>query len=319
MSDCKYHIELDGSGDTSHALMLELVGATKRVLDVGCATGYFAQALTAAGNTVSGVEYDAEAAEAARPHLKDLVVGDLEALDLVKEFGEHAFDVVVFGDVLEHLRDPVPVLRQAHKLLAPNGSVIISVPNVAHGDVRLALLAGQFPYGKLGLLDETHTRFFTRDNLDTFLRASGFAAVDVRRTIAPLFGTELPVRPEDYDPAVVAQVQADPESMTYQFVLRALPENALTVEPGLTRRLDQQRARLTELESSIDTLREAGRAAAAERDALAVRVAGQDKELAGLQARCAELAAEQEAIHRTKLWRASRAPRRIYGKLRHRG
>src|SRR5665648_1008225 len=62
--------------NTSHAQIIDLIGGNKTVLDVGCATGYLAQALRARGCTVSGVEYDAEAAEMARPHLDLLVVGD---------------------------------------------------------------------------------------------------------------------------------------------------------------------------------------------------------------------------------------------------
>ena len=60
----KYDTELDpANANTSHAQILDLVGGNKRVLDIGCATGYLARALVAQGCTVSGVEYDADAAE----------------------------------------------------------------------------------------------------------------------------------------------------------------------------------------------------------------------------------------------------------------
>src|SRR3954454_17965195 len=107
----KYDTDVDPASNTSHAPMLRLVGGNKTVLDVGCATGYLARALRENGCKVSGVEYDPAAAAEAAPALEKLVVGDLEQLDLVEEFAGEVFDVIVFGDVLEHLRDPIPLLR----------------------------------------------------------------------------------------------------------------------------------------------------------------------------------------------------------------
>src|SRR5690348_5788497 len=169
----KYHTELDSNNqNTSHAQILALVGSNKRVLDVGCATGYLARELVARDCTVSGVEYDAGAAAQARDTLERVFVADLETADLVAEFGREQFDVVVFGDVLEHLRDPLTVLQRARPLLARGGFVVISVPNVAHGPVRLALLKGRWEYRSLGLLDDTHLRFFTRASLKQIDRKS---------------------------------------------------------------------------------------------------------------------------------------------------
>jgi 2-polyprenyl-3-methyl-5-hydroxy-6-metoxy-1,4-benzoquinol methylase len=326
MAVSKYDVEVDlADSETSHAKMVDLVGSNKRVLDVGCSTGYLARTLSASGNRVWGVEYDAAAAAEARPHLERVVVGDLEALDLVAEFGEAAFDVVLFGDVLEHLRDPLPVLRQARPLLAPGGSVVISVPNVAHGDVRMALLLGRFRYTKLGLLDETHTRFFTRESLDVFLRDAGFVAVDVRRSRAALFTTEVGVREDEVDPAVVERLRRDPEAETYQFVLRAVRDDVLALPEELAARAERQELRLREVEAEVAGLRAAADRAAAERDAAAERAARAEREAAEAAARAAEeaeraAAAESELarLHATRLLRASKLPRAAYGALRRR-
>ena len=221
MAGCKYDIALDpGAEGTSHAYLLELVGFAKDVLDVGCATGYLAGALREQGCRVWGVEVDAEAARVAAEVCEQVVVGDLAHLDLDEALGGRRFDVVVLGDVLEHLLDPLPVLRASRGLLAPGGSVCISVPNVAHGAVRLSLLAGRWEYRPLGLLDDTHVRFFTREGLDRLLRAAGLAAADLRRTRAGLFETELELRPQDVDPELARRLAADDEATTYQFVLR---------------------------------------------------------------------------------------------------
>ncbi|MGH9152500.1 MAG: class I SAM-dependent methyltransferase, partial [Acidimicrobiales bacterium] len=222
----KYEAKVDlRNANTSHALLIELVGRDKRVLDVGCASGYLGETLRQQGCTVAGVEYDAEAAEAAKAVLDEVVVGDVGELDLVGHFGAGSFDAVVFGDVLEHVVDPAGVLRRLRPLLAPGGAAVVSIPNVAHGAVRLSLMSGRFDYRPLGLLDDTHLRFFTRDSLHDLLAEAGFVAVDVRRTVAGVFDTEVAVRREDFDDHVVEAVEDDPDATTYQFVVKAVPRD----------------------------------------------------------------------------------------------
>jgi 2-polyprenyl-3-methyl-5-hydroxy-6-metoxy-1,4-benzoquinol methylase len=261
----KYDIEIDleNRQGTSHAFLVEMVGANKRVLDVGCDTGYLGEALNALGNETVGFEANPTTAEVARTKISRVEVGDVETTDLVALFGRGAFDVVVFGDLLEHLRDPRPALRQARPLLAPGGSVLISTPNIAHGDVRLALLAGRFHYTKVGILDDTHTRFFTRDSLVEFLHDAGFVLAELRRTRADLFSTEVGVVESDYDPELVARLREDDEATTYQFVVRAVPDDAATIESEQTLRLDEayrdlaaERRRTAELTSTRDRLTE---------------------------------------------------------------
>lgn len=178
------------------------------------------------GCRVSGVERDPVAAEVAEKVLDEVLVGDVAELDLVGHFGKESFDVVVFGDVLEHLADPVAALRKVRPLLTGSGSIVASIPNVGHGSVRLSLLLGRFDYRPLGLLDSTHLRFFTRGSVHQLFRDAGFTPVDVRRTTAGVFDTEVSLRREDFDEGVVDAVEGDPDSTTYQFVLRAVHEGS---------------------------------------------------------------------------------------------
>ena len=227
-----------GGEGNSHTLVMELVGTGKRVLDVGCSTGYLAQDLVQAGNRVSGVEIEAEAAEKARPVLEQLVIGDLDVMDISDELPKKSFDVIIFADVLEHLKDPVRTLSQSKELLDEGGYAVLSIPNVAHAAVRLALLQGRFEYRPVGLLDETHLRFFTRSTHEDLLHEAGFVAKEVRRTTLPPFGTEIPLEPDDFPPDLVSQVEEDPESSTYQFVLTAIPA------PGMNKAWREEIARL---------------------------------------------------------------------------
>lgn len=258
MAVSKYDIQLDLAKNpgTSRAFLVTMVGANKRVLDIGCDTGYLGEELAAFGNVTSGFEYNATAAEVARAHYERVEVGDLETTDLSAAFDGATFDVVVFGDVLEHLRDPLPVLRRARSLVAPGGCILISVPNIAHGDIRLNLLQGQFRYTKIGLLDETHTRFFTKDSLIEFVHDAGFTMIEMRRTRWGLFKTEVGVREQDFDPELVASLARDPEATTYQFVVRVVPEDAVQVTSDqailvdeLTGQLEEQRRLVRELKA----------------------------------------------------------------------
>jgi 2-polyprenyl-3-methyl-5-hydroxy-6-metoxy-1,4-benzoquinol methylase len=163
---------LDRSGT-----LLEWVGAGKRVLDVGCSTGYISRALVERGCCVTGIEVDPLAAEQARAYCEAVHVLDLNSPDWVANLPEREFDVVLLADVLEHLIDPGRVLCQVRSLLHTNGSLVISLPNVVHWNTRLRFLMGQFEYQAVGTLDHTHLRFFTKKTARELIESSGYRVV----------------------------------------------------------------------------------------------------------------------------------------------
>ena len=203
-----------------HSYALQLVGSGHRVLEVGCSVGHVTQHLVAAGNSVIGVEIDAQAAQEARAWASTVHVIDLDRDDLTTvESGP--FDVIVLGDVLEHLRDPVTVLRDLLTLLDPEGRVVISVPHVAHIDIRLMLLEGKWEYQDDGLLDRTHLRWFTKASLRQLLADVGLVATRIERVRNGIGASLLPVTPGIHGPDVIRFIEADPEAHTYQFVVEA--------------------------------------------------------------------------------------------------
>lgn len=141
-------------------------GTTLRVLDVGAATGYIGDAIREARPVeLTGVESDPEARERLR---YEKVV---DTLDAVPE--DSAFDAALLLDVIEHTADPRALLEKTARRLRPGGTLLVSVPNVAHWSVRFALLFGRFEYATSGLLDRTHLRFFTRRSFVRTLREAG--------------------------------------------------------------------------------------------------------------------------------------------------
>ncbi|MDF5728298.1 MAG: class I SAM-dependent methyltransferase, partial [Rhizonema sp. PD38] len=166
--------EADLDENSSLKKMSRLVGDNKQVLDFGCATGYFAQLLQSKGCQVTGVEVNPSAAKVAEQYCQKVIVTDLDFVSLGEILPKQTFDVAVFGDVLEHLRDPWKVLQETKQLLKPEGYVVASIPNIAHGAIRLALLQGRFEYMELGILDNTHLRFFTRKSVEKLFEDSGY-------------------------------------------------------------------------------------------------------------------------------------------------
>jgi 2-polyprenyl-3-methyl-5-hydroxy-6-metoxy-1,4-benzoquinol methylase len=243
MENPAYDAEFDPKAENdSRAMAVRLVGGNKRVLEFGCSSGRITEVLVDRGCRVTGIEVDPDAAERARAHADDVVVLDLDYDEFETKLAGQQWEVALFGDVLEHLRDPLRVLRATRQLLDPQGTIVLSVPNVAHADVRLALLNGEFPYGPYGLLDRTHLRFFTRDTLAQLLDDAGFVPVEIQRVIVPAFDTELKLQRDDFPRPVVEAVLADPEAEVYQFVVRAVIDNGDAVVRDLAdqcRRLEQ--------------------------------------------------------------------------------
>jgi 2-polyprenyl-3-methyl-5-hydroxy-6-metoxy-1,4-benzoquinol methylase len=90
------------------------------------------------------------------------------------------FDIILFADVLENTPDPLSVLLFYRRFLKPGGKIVVSLPNIACWDRRLALLFGHFDYMDSGIMDRTHLRFFTFRTAQALLREAGLAICSVR-------------------------------------------------------------------------------------------------------------------------------------------
>jgi SAM-dependent methyltransferase len=138
------------------------------------------------------IELEATAARAASGVLDGVLQADVEHLgdaELDAFLGGRTPDVLVFGDVLEHLREPDAVLARLVACLAPGGTVVACIPNIGHWSVVRDLLAGRWTYTDSGLLDRTHLRFYTLESATNLLRGAG---LDVR-TVSP---RDIPLDPQ---------------------------------------------------------------------------------------------------------------------------
>jgi 2-polyprenyl-3-methyl-5-hydroxy-6-metoxy-1,4-benzoquinol methylase len=140
------------ASNSPYVELLKMVGNGKRVLEVGPAVGHVTKQLTQQGCTVTCIEKDKNMSDIAKEFCANMIVGDIESNAIGRQLSTEQFDVITFGDVLEHLRDPVEALNNLRSLIAPAGYLVASIPNVAHRSLRLSLLFGEFDYADIGLL-----------------------------------------------------------------------------------------------------------------------------------------------------------------------
>lgn len=151
--------------------------ASRRILDVGCAAGVLGYELKLKLSAeVWGVEYSPVIAEQAKGRLDRVFAGAIE--DVLPKLPDSYFDTIVMADILEHLVQPLELLRAIKAKLAVGGEIVLSIPNVRHHSVIRQLLEGRWEYKDAGILDRTHLRFFTRFESLRLIEDAGY---EIRR------------------------------------------------------------------------------------------------------------------------------------------
>ncbi len=170
----KYNTPLDLETKNSLSLIVERIKPNSRILEFGPANGRLTKHLKEKMNCkVYCVELDKESAKDANKYAEKIIIDDIENYNWCKEFQGLEFDYIIFADVLEHLYYPDKVIKKASKFLGDDGSILLSLPNIAHNAILLELFNDKFTYNKTGLLDNTHIRFFSKNSIDKFVKESG--------------------------------------------------------------------------------------------------------------------------------------------------
>ena len=225
-----YDREIDSSERTSLSVLTSHIAPGARVLDLGCGSGaigrYLAQRDGAGTTVIDGLTISADEARLAAPHYRRVEVADLDNARLADLFPAQGYDAIVCADVLEHIRQSPRVLAECRQLLAPEGRLLLSIPNAGYAGLVAELMAGEFRYRQEGLLDETHVRFFTRRTLMRFLREHGWVDVQADVITRQLPDSEFNVAFDALPPAVARHLLALPDALTYQFIVVARPASA---------------------------------------------------------------------------------------------
>jgi glycosyltransferase involved in cell wall biosynthesis len=183
------HYDLKLGYASSHSWALDAVPAGAKVLDIGAGPGGMARELVNKGCTTAVV--DQFPPVETDPRIQVFV----QNLDEPLRFDVREYDHLLLLDVLEHIKDPERFMGELRQQFdyTPR-KLVLTTPNVAFIIQRLMLLAGQFNYGKAGILDRTHTRLFTFRSLRHLLRDNGFRIKELRGVPAPfpkVFGNGL--------------------------------------------------------------------------------------------------------------------------------
>ncbi len=258
-----YSYAIDPEGNDTANKVLRFVGTQKRVLELGTAGGVMTKELSRQQCKVWGVEYNAELAKEAEPYCEEILVQDIEDFDFEKKFGAGFFDVIVAADVLEHLRSPELILRALHPLLAKDGYIVLSLPNIAFSGIVAGLLQGRFDYREKGLLDSTHLRFFTRATLENTLLTCAWMPVAWEYQRVEIDRTEFLLDWIALSNTLKESLQNRTDGDIYQFIVKAVPArqeawNTVMTErhASISKELNESKIRSIRLEQENTLLKE---------------------------------------------------------------
>lgn len=210
------------SPHSAAAKVVALTGADQRVLELGPGPGAVTRLLKDIGCRVTALEQDPAAIALVTPYCEHVHACDLNDANWTTCLPTDAkFDVIVAADVLEHLYDPWSTVQRLHTLLEPDGSLVISLPHIAHGAVLAALLTEEFTYQPWGLLDRTHIRFFGLRNIQSLFNDAGFKIVAADFVVKSPEQTEFAAHWRKLSPSTRQALAANPFGNVYQVVIRA--------------------------------------------------------------------------------------------------
>jgi 2-polyprenyl-3-methyl-5-hydroxy-6-metoxy-1,4-benzoquinol methylase len=158
----------------------------KNIIDIGCNNGFIGQVLLQNNwkGTIEGLDKDG----IYKKKVLDLGYKKFHKLDLEQNLSKlkGKYDVIVIGDVLEHLINPVEVLEKLKSNLKKDGIFVISLPNIANFYIRIQLIMGKFEYADKGILDRDHKYFYTQNTAQQMIKKSKLKIVKVKPTPIPL-------------------------------------------------------------------------------------------------------------------------------------
>lgn len=154
------------------------------ILEVGCACGGTLLKIKDKykKSKLYGMELNRNSAKVAS------LIADVSAANIEKEelsYPAAFFDVIIFADVLEHLYDPWLVLENMKRYLKPDGKLLISLPNIMHKSVVTSLLQGFWTYEDAGIMDRTHLRFFTLNEINKMMLTTGYTNINIKGKTIP--------------------------------------------------------------------------------------------------------------------------------------
>lgn len=241
--DTNYNIDFSGVvkgilKDEASPLKIisDIVEDNAKILDVGAGNGLLAQVLSEVKKVnIDGIEPNKYAASIAKEHYRNFYCGYVQ--DYIDVIVKENYDYIVFADVLEHLDDPFNFMKDLVEKLPNNTKILVSLPNIAYGAVRIALLNGNFDYVNSGLLEKTHLRFFTLKTIKELFSKSKLNIDKIFYLQRSYLKTEIRMLKLDFGLNIFNHIQKDKLSNVYQFLLVLSKTSLKTEEKYLGRKI----------------------------------------------------------------------------------
>lgn len=219
-----YEYDVDVQGSSAPARIIRLVGKNKKVLEIGAGPGSITKHLVQAGDCeVTALEIDDDAIKKLSQFTNKIYSANLNEGSWPSLLVEDSpFDVIVAGDVLEHLYEPWNTLSLVKGLLAKEGYIVISLPHVAHNAIIACLLSEDFQYRDWGLLDRTHIRFFGLKNIQQLFDDADLKIIDAQFVITPPEDSEFSDKWSKLSDEVKGVLSGHRYGQVYQVVIKAV-------------------------------------------------------------------------------------------------
>lgn len=250
MSKYSYAFDPEAPNNTAAAVYRFARAGGKSVLDIGSGPGIVSRVLAHEdGRDVTCIDADPVAlAEAREAGVNKAFEVDLLRSGWTSVLPDKPYDVVILADILEHLVRPADLLGTLREegVVAPDGRLVVSVPNVAHESLIAELLTGNFDYSAAGLLDETHLRWFTLNSITALLESSGFLVSQVHRTLRTTAQTAQVLRKIELPEAVWdALAELGDDARTYQYVMVVRPSTEAGRLAAMRDQFDDERRQMS--------------------------------------------------------------------------
>jgi 2-polyprenyl-3-methyl-5-hydroxy-6-metoxy-1,4-benzoquinol methylase len=214
--------------------IVKMLPDASTVLDIGAGGGTLGQVLKRAKKnvTIDGIEPNAFAANLAKPFYRNMHIGF--AQEFFTEINANKYDYIVLADVIEHIPNPMIFLTELLKNVQLSTNIVISVPNIAFGGVRLALLNGQFEYVDSGLLERTHLRFFTLDTAKKLFKLLNLVPIHIFSLERSFYRTEFSRSSLKASPLQIFKLAINSDARAYQYLF------LLSRKPNLEVKIEHQ-------------------------------------------------------------------------------
>ncbi|BCM25280.1 class I SAM-dependent methyltransferase [Methyloradius palustris] len=219
----EYRVALDA--DSGPARVVRIVGESKRVLEIGCGPGSITKLLAGVSKCkVTALDIDQESIKKLASICEEVHQADLNDASWPKVLkNNQQFEVVVAADVLEHVYEPLKVLKSIKELLDKDGYMVISLPHAGHSVVHACLFDEDFEYLDFGLLDRTHIRFFGIKNIQKLFEDAGMKIVHAEFVVRNPEHTEFSKRWAKTSKELRDALAKNPFGLIYQVIVKAVP------------------------------------------------------------------------------------------------